>query len=427
MKIVCLKEPLTRKVFCLLRFISPLKENQFSDHRAVWGSPADTREDVSTYCTVRTGKWIHIRCNTLRHSGHNLLLAPKDSILFFHIISRHRKRSKRRRRQENPAMGPKNMRFSSKGTRPSIISIDLGLHESVSALHHLLGSKRRHEVSGAIVHAKSCGWHEALKVDRGGLQGIFHSLARLPCLQQLTVDFAGLSLSAANLVALLNGGKNLKMLHLRHVAPEGSDVQYEEIGRAMESHCHLAKVSITNCSSTPRFLRLLSRIPNIKEVELVGTQVAYSTAGASTTLLNLCQVPSLASLSLQDNPGIRGQDFIPMCHYLSQPDYAGSLRELNVKSNTLTGANFGVSITKMLLTDRTIQKVAMQHCLYESSCGEILAAVLASNSSLVSLDLRLLGGRATEVLRGATMMVQALQSPFSRLKRLCLHLDVDSM
>jgi len=291
------------------------------------------------------------------------------------------------------------------------------------------------------------------------LVAIFEALGELTRLQKLRVDFVGrtLRLPVVALTTVLERVPQLQQLVLEEVRLDGSVADVEALAMALRQHPSLQLVDLHCCvpaegleTTLDPLVTALAHVPTLTEVLLRDTRIAPrlmhnnnddeddeddddsdeegssdeedentmdqegggggGTGGAGSSsrrptwsgssLVSLCESPSLRTLTLRDMAEIRDVHLELMATSLQHND---TLRELTICSPSL-GERAGRAMGQVLRSNRKLQKLEIQ--LNSGEDAIPITEILQFNSSLKRLDLFFNGSISPRIREAFTEMLR---------------------
>jgi len=322
------------------------------------------------------------------------------------------------------------------------VVVDLGRKDALlRALIALSHSPSKSKVKSALIVRRPNGNHSVLTaqgVERYNLMRAFQVLGNLPNLAAITIDASSWRFPVSALVCLLKTAKALKHLKLKDLALRGNLCDQNNLGESLAMHTSLQSLVIENCQGTACVRTLLTKASTLRTIKIRSTRLSQSDLWASTCLVEMCQNnASLQSLTLSNVPDLDDQHLAAFADFLSSsnPNHdnatcAKELQELHITSSC-AGETAAEAIAKLLLAGTSISRVTINLRGIWSSCGNSMAKVLSSNTTLVQLSLAIASNELDgwDAAHHAIQIAQALSSnnKATALESLQLYMDMASL
>ena len=218
--------------------------------------------------------------------------------------------------------------------------VDLARPDALPALHVLRQTPAlQRGTENATINLGSysfAGLDGSHKMNQDALEEAFATLADLPCLQQVSIDFAELELPVYALVILLRRSRSLREILLTNLTLAGTAEHIELLNAALASKRQLIRVRCHNCRGVA-LQSFMTHLPRIRKLELRKCNIRHSAVTAQNAreknpFSTLGQSPTLSCLTLQDVADLQNDDILALTHALSEPGSVSSLQELHLTS-----------------------------------------------------------------------------------------------
>ena len=306
---------------------------------------------------------------------------------------------------------------------PSHIVVDLASTKVEAALSELTKiTKIGKKVKKATVHANTLvefpGRFGRVTFETKHVLCVFEALAKLPNLHSLIIElnFHVISLPVSAILAVFRK-RQLKRLTLKHLHLLGSEQDFEELRHLAQLQTSLKGLSLDSCRGLGATRALVYHLPCVQELRIVSSALAPTGALREAEVANLV-TPHLRSLKLDDIPDLHDKVCIALANTLANT--FSQVQELHLASSMLS-EEATRAITTALQSNTALRKLTLH--VDSEDVGMFVADIIAANTSLESIDMRL-HNDANFVGEICWHMAQALQMN-TNLKCLRLRLEIE--
>ena len=224
--------------------------------------------------------------------------------------------------------------------------VDLARPDALPALHVLRQTPElQRATETATVNLESCSFEVvdgSRKMNQHALEAAFATLAALPRLKQVNIDFAELELPVHALVTLLGGCDSLREILLSNLTLVGTAEHIKRLNEALATKRQLTRIRCHDCRGLA-LQSFMTHLPCIRKLEFRRCYIRHSTMATKSIREKnpfsiLGQSPTLSCLTLQDVTDLQNDDVLALTHALSEPGSVSVLRELHLTSHGMNSS-----------------------------------------------------------------------------------------